>query len=171
MSDETAFDARGLAASIAAKAGELLELAESAGLTIAVAESLTGGRLAAALTARPGSSAVFRGSVTAYATELKASILGVDPQLLALVGAVDGEVARQMAAGVRRLCGSDLALSTTGVAGPAEQDGKPVGTVCLGWSGAAGTGDALFRFPGDRSTIQDASVEAALNLMVSHLNG
>ena len=171
MSSAAGFDPSGLAASIAAKAGEVLDLAEAAGLTIAVAESLTGGRLAAALTARAGSSAVFRGSVTAYATDLKAAILGVDQGLLARVGAVDDEVAKQMADGVRRLCGSDLALSTTGVAGPAEQDGKPVGTVYLGFSGPAGTDSVGFRFSGERSTIQDVAVEAALNLMVSHLNG
>ena len=139
-------------------------------MTIAVAESLTGGRLASALTGRPGASAVFRGSVTAYATELKAAVLGVDPGLLARVGAVDAEVARQMAVGVRRLCGSDLALATTGVAGPSPQDGKEVGTVYLAVADAKGAEAALFRFAGDRSAIQDSAVEAALNLMVSHLN-
>jgi len=152
------------------RAQELLDLAGAAGLTIAVAESLTGGRLAAALTGRPGASAVFRGSVTAYATELKAKILGVDPELLARVGAVDGEVARQMAAGVRRLCGSDLGIATTGVAGPAPQDGQEVGTVYLAVADSGGSSAVLVRFSGDRSTIQDAAVEAALNLTVTHLN-
>ena len=158
-------------AGIAGKAGDLLDRAAAAGLTLAVAESLTGGRLAAALTARAGASAVFRGSVTAYATELKAAILGVDPDLLARAGAVDGEVARQMAAGIRRLCGSDLGIATTGVAGPAPQDGKPVGTVYIAVADAADAHAALFRFSGDRSTVQDAAVEAALDLMASHLNG
>ena len=150
-------------------AQELLDLAGAAGLTVAVAESLTGGRLAAALTGRPGASAVFRGSVTAYATELKAEILGVDPELLARVGAVDGEVARQMAEGVRRLCGSEVGIATTGVAGPAPQDGRPVGTVYLAVAGPSGSNVVLCRFSGDRSTIQDSAVSAALNLTITHL--
>lgn len=102
----------------------LLATARRARLTVAVAESLTGGRVAAALTAVPGASAVLRGSVTAYATDLKASVLGVDPALLSRSGAVDPEVARQMAVGVRRVCGADVGIATTGVAGPDEQDGK-----------------------------------------------
>ena len=157
-------------------AQELLDLAKSRGLTIAVAESLTGGRLAAALTGRPGASAVFRGSVTAYATELKASILGVDADLLARVGAVDGEVAAQMAAGVRRVCGSDLGIATTGVAGPDPQDGKEVGTVYIAVAGAApvptgvtGANTVLLLLSGDRSTIQDGTVKAALELAVTYL--
>jgi nicotinamide-nucleotide amidase len=148
----------------------VLDLAAAAGLTVAVAESLTGGRLAAALTGRAGASTVFRGSVTAYATELKAVILGVDPELLARVGAVDGEVARQMAAGVRRICGSDLGVATTGVAGPAPQDGRKVGTVYLAVADSAGSHAVLRHFSGDRSTIQDKAVEAALDLTAKHLN-
>ncbi|HEV2640405.1 MAG TPA: CinA family protein [Actinocrinis sp.] len=151
-------------------AAEVLRLATAAGLTLAVAESLTGGRLAAALTWPAGASRAFRGSVTAYATELKAAVLGVDPDLLARVGAVDAEVARQMAAGVRALCGSDLALATTGVAGPTPQDGRPVGTVYIALADHQGAEAALFRFSGTRSSIQDATVAAALNLMVNHLN-
>jgi nicotinamide-nucleotide amidase len=158
-----------IATSIANLTRTVLDLAEAAGLTIAVAESLTAGRLAAALTAPPGASAVFRGSVTAYATELKAAILGVDADLLARNGAVDPEVARQMAAGVRRLCGSDLALATTGVAGPTPQDGKEVGTVYLAVADSAGSTAVLVRLAGDRPTIQNAAVEAALSLMVGHL--
>lgn len=159
----------GRAASIAALTRGVLDLAEAAGLTIAVAESLTAGRLAAALTAPAGASAVFRGSVTAYATELKATVLGVDPGLLARNGAVDPDVARQMAAGVRRLCGSDLALATTGVACPAPQDGKEVGTVYLAVADARGTASTLVHLAGDRPTIQDAAVEAALSLLLRHL--
>jgi len=150
-------------------AQKVLDLAGAAGLTLAVAESLTGGRLAAALTGRPGASAVFRGSVTAYATDLKASILGVDPELLAREGAVHGEVARQMAEGVRRVCGSDLGVATTGVAGPTPQDGKEVGTVYLAVADSHTSNVVLCRFSGDRSTIQDAAVGAALNLTLSHL--
>src|SRR5581483_6299464 len=91
-------------AQLADLAEQVLARARYLRLTIAVAESLTGGQLAAALTAVPGASAVFRGSVTAYATDLKAAVLGVDGVLLDQVGAVHGEVASQMAEGVRRVC-------------------------------------------------------------------
>ncbi|MFD0631112.1 CinA family protein [Catenulispora yoronensis] len=138
------------------------------GRTLAVAESLTGGLVAAAITAVPGASAVFRGSVTAYATEAKASVLGVDPDLLARVGAVDPEVARQMAVGVRRLFGAELGLATTGVAGPAEQDGKPVGLVYI----ACAFGDFApvameLRLDGDREQIRARTVVRTLSLALS----
>lgn len=165
-------------------AQEVLDLAKARGLTVAVAESLTGGRLAAALTGRAGASAVFRGSVTAYATDLKTSILGVDAELLARVGAVDGTVAAQMAAGVRRVCGSDLGIATTGVAGPDPQDGREVGTVYIALAGptpvsttvptsvsttVTGANTVLLLLSGDRSAIQDATVKAALELAVTYL--
>ncbi|MGA4839225.1 CinA family protein [Streptomyces sp. G45] len=106
-----------------------MRLLRERGQTLAVAESLTGGLVAADLTAAPGSSHAFRGSVTAYATELKQRVLGVDGALLAARGAVDADVALQMAAGVRTLLGADWGVATTGVAGPEPQDGQPVGTV------------------------------------------
>lgn len=112
----------------------LLRLQER-GETLAVAESLTGGLVAAELTSVPGASQAFRGSVTAYATSLKRDVLGVDGALLAERGAVDPAVARSMAAGVRRVLGADWGISTTGVAGPEPQDGKPVGTVFIAVSG------------------------------------
>ena len=140
-------------------------------LTVAVAESLTGGRVAAALTAVPGASAVLRGSVTAYATDLKARVLGVDSNLLDRVGAVDGEVARQMAIGVRRLCGADVGIATTGVAGPSEQDGKPVGTVYVAVVGPDPDQVLITpaRFAGDRPQIQAAAARLALTSAVAHL--
>ncbi|MEY9925638.1 nicotinamide-nucleotide amidase [Catenulispora sp. GP43] len=135
------------------------------GFTVAVAESLTGGLLAAAITSVPGASAVFRGSVTAYATEIKASVLGVDAALLAREGAVDAEVARQMAAGVRRLLGADVGLATTGVAGPTEQDGKPVGLVYIGYAGPGSEPIAEeLRLTGDREAIRAQAVRQALAL-------
>lgn len=100
-----------------AAAGALETLA-GRGQSLAVAESLTGGLVAGALTAVPGASRVVRGSVTAYATEVKRELLGVDGALLAARGAVDGEVARQMASGARRVLGADWGLATTGVAAP-----------------------------------------------------
>jgi nicotinamide-nucleotide amidase len=137
------------------------------GYTVAVAESLTGGLLAAAITSVPGASAVFRGSVTAYATEIKASVLGVDADLLAREGAVDAEVARQMAAGVRRLLGATVGLATTGVAGPTEQDGKPVGLVYIGCAGPDSEPIAEeLRLSGDREAIRAQTVLRALALAV-----
>nr|WP_202524153.1 nicotinamide-nucleotide amidohydrolase family protein [Kitasatospora sp. SID7827] len=139
------------------------------GATLAVAESLTGGLLAAALVAVPGASAVFRGSVTAYATELKASLLGVDEGLLDVHGPVHPVVARQMAEGVRRLLGADWALATTGVAGPDPQDGQPVGTVHVALAGPAGTEALPLRLSGGRDTIRNGSVDAALGLLLRRL--
>jgi nicotinamide-nucleotide amidase len=149
----------------------LFTLALRARLTVAVAESLTGGRVAAAITAVPGASAVLRGSVTAYATDLKARVLGVDAALLSRVGSVDAEVARQMALGVRKLCGADVGIATTGVAGPSEQDGKAVGTVYVAVVGPDPELSVVTpaRFEGDRGQIQAAATRLALSNAVAHL--
>jgi nicotinamide-nucleotide amidase len=149
----------------------LFTLALRSRLTVAVAESLTGGRVAAAMTAVPGASAVLRGSVTAYATDLKARVLGVDAALLSRVGAVDAEVARQMALGVRKLCGADVGIATTGVAGPSEQDGKAVGTVYVAVVGPDPELSVVTpaRFEGDRGQIQAAATRLALSSAVAHL--
>ncbi|GAA1992556.1 CinA family protein [Catenulispora subtropica] len=153
---------------IAAAARSLVGGATEVGRTIAVAESLTGGLVAAAITAVPGASAVFRGSVTAYATDAKASVLGVDAALLAREGAVDAEVARQMATGVRRLFGAEVGLATTGVAGPTEQDGKPVGLVYVACSFADFAPVAVeLRLDGDRETIRAETVLRTLALGLS----
>lgn len=141
------------------------------GETLAAAESLTGGLVAAALTGPPGASRVFLGSVTAYATEAKREVLGVDGGLLARRGAVDAEVARQMATGVRRLLGADWGVATTGVAGPEPQDGKPVGTVYVAVS-APGTGGVVaqrLNLRGDRAAIRAGSVHAVLGLLRDQL--
>ena len=135
------------------------------GETLAVAESLTGGLLGAAVTEVPGASAVFRGGVTAYATELKGELLGVPADLLALVGAVDARVADGMAAGVRRLLSADWGLSTTGVAGPTPQDGAAVGTVFVACAGPDGTVVRRLALSGGRDEIRRASVLAALSLL------
>ncbi|MFE0777229.1 nicotinamide-nucleotide amidohydrolase family protein [Streptomyces sp. NPDC058861] len=119
------------------EAARVLALLAERGQTLAVAESLTGGLVAAELTGVPGASASFRGSVTAYATALKHELLGVDAALLAERGAVDPEVASQMAAGVRVRLGADWGIATTGVAGPEPQDGQPVGTVYVAVAGPA----------------------------------
>ncbi|WP_372410034.1 CinA family protein [Streptomyces luteireticuli] len=140
------------------------------GRTVAVAESLTGGLVAAALTAVPGASRAVRGSVTAYASEVKRDVLGVAGSLLADRGAVDPEVARQMARGVRSVLGADWGLATTGVAGPTDQDGQPVGTVFVAAAGPHG-GCVVRRLSldGDRESIRTESVRAVLALLHDEL--
>lgn len=160
-----AVTADGTADRITELATKLVAEGTAHGFTVAVAESLTGGLLAAAITAVPGASLVFRGSVTAYATDIKASVLGVDADLLAREGAVDPEVARQMADGVRRLFGATVGLATTGVAGPTQQDGKPVGLVYVGYaSSVRGTSPSAeeLHLEGDREAIRAQTVLHAL---------
>lgn len=143
----------------------------AAGLTVATAESLTGGMLAAALTAVPGASATMRGGVVSYATDLKATLLGVDPQLLEAVGPVDADVAAAMAHGAARLCSADIGLSTTGVAGPDTQNGVAVGTVFIslvdGRSGFSMTRELALQ--GDRDQIRKTTVSAVLDLAEEYL--
>ncbi|MGK5546792.1 CinA family protein [Streptomyces sp. URMC 127] len=140
------------------------------GETVAAAESLTGGLVAAELTAAPGASRSVRGSVTAYATEVKAAVLGVDEELLGARGAVDGDVALEMARGVRKLLGADWGLATTGVAGPEPQDGKPVGTVFVAAAGPDGRRRVReLSLDGDRSRIRSESVRAVLELLLNEL--
>lgn len=137
----------------------------AAAQTLAVAESLTGGLVAARVVDVPGASAVLRGAVVAYATDLKARLLGVDPDLLAERGAVDAEVAAQMAAGVRSRLGADWGLSTTGVAGPEPQHGLAPGTVFLGLAGPDGVQVRALQLTGSRARIRDGTVAAALDLL------
>lgn len=157
------------------RAAEVLGLLTGEGLTLAVAESLTGGLVAAELTSVPGASAAFRGSVTAYATDLKERVLGVDGALLAERGAVDPDVARSMAEGVRRALGADWGIATTGVAGPEAQDGQPVGTVYVAVAGPgqeAGRAAAkvlALRLNGDRAVIRRESVRSVLDLLAGEL--
>ncbi len=139
------------------------------GETVAVAESLTGGLLAAALTGVPGASAAFRGGVVAYAADLKASLLGVSPDLLGRYGAVHPEVARQMASGVSRQLGATAGVATTGVAGPDPADGQPVGTVFIAVCLRGTTGGQALTLTGDRQEIRDATVRSALELLVGAL--
>nr|WP_079166358.1 CinA family protein [Streptomyces oceani] len=136
------------------------------GQTVAVAESLTGGLVAARMTEVPGASRAFRGSVTAYSTELKHDVLGVEQTLLEARGAVDAEVAHAMARGVRRALSADWGLSTTGVAGPEPQDGQPVGTVFVAVAAPWGTeGLGELRLTGSRERIRADTVLAGLRLL------
>ena len=140
------------------------------GLTLGVAESLTGGALGGALTRVPGSSAVFRGDLVAYGNEAKESLLGVSSRILETHGAVSGETARAMAAGARRAFAASVAVSTTGIAGP---DGgtaqKPVGLVYCGLSTPQSNVSFRFQFGGGREMIQDRSVTLALNVLWLHM--
>ncbi|GGO91576.1 CinA family protein [Wenjunlia tyrosinilytica] len=150
-------------------AAEVLALLEERGATLAVAESLTGGLVAAELTGVPGASRSFRGSVTAYATDVKASLLGVEPGLLRGRGAVDPDVAEQMARGVRSALSANYGIATTGVAGPDPQDGKPVGTVYVAVAGPRGSAVVSPVVAGDRAAIRRGTVEAALALLCETL--
>ncbi|WP_184574853.1 CinA family protein [Streptomyces zagrosensis] len=151
-------------------AADVLSALGSRGESVAVAESLTGGLLAAALTDAPGASRCFRGSITAYATDLKAGLLGVAEALLAERGAVDAEVAAQMAQGVRRVMGTDWGAATTGVAGPEPQDGQPVGTVHIAVAGPGGAAvTAELKLAGSRTEIRARSVTSTLELLQSEL--
>ncbi|MGW1951624.1 CinA family protein [Streptomyces sp. NPDC001920] len=158
-------------------AADVVRLLTVRGETLAVAESLTGGLVAAEVTAVPGASKVFRGSVTAYATELKHRLVGVDATLLEQHGPVNPQVAAEMAVGVRKALGSDWGIATTGVAGPERQDGHPVGTVFVAvdgpfdqGSGSAGGGKVeALRLNGDRAEIRMESVRSVLALLLKEL--
>jgi nicotinamide-nucleotide amidase len=139
------------------------------GQTVGCAESLTGGLVVARLVDTPGASAVVRGGVVAYATDLKASVLGVDADLLARRGAVDAEVARQLARGARRVLGADWGLATTGVAGPDPQDGMPVGCVFVAVAGPGGTVVERHDLDGDRARVRAGAVDAVLALLARRL--
>lgn len=132
------------------------------GQTVATAESLTGGRLAVALTDTPGASETYLGGVVTYATELKASVLGVDARLIETYGVVSPECARAMAAGVRALTGATYGIATTGVAGPSEQEGKRPGTVFVGIAGPGLLEAVALELSGRRPEIQDRTVREAL---------
>lgn len=148
---------------------EALDALVASGASLAVAESLTGGRVAAALTAVPGASRVFRGGVVSYATEVKVDVLGVPVEVVEHDGVVSAACAEAMARGTARLLGATHAVATTGVAGPGRQEGKPVGTVFVGLLTPAGVRSQRLDLAaaGDRADIQEATVEAALRLLLA----
>lgn len=150
------------AATVAARAVEVLR---RAGLTVATCESLTAGMAAAEIATVPGASAVLRGGLVVYATDLKAQLAGVDPQLLAARGPVDPEVAAQLARGAAQVCGADVGISCTGVAGPDPQDGKPVGLVYTGLYHAGDVEVREYRLSGDRAQIRSATVTLLLQAL------
>ncbi|ASR39155.1 damage-inducible protein [Prauserella marina] len=139
------------------------------GETVATAESLTAGLVCAELTGVAGSSAVVRGGLVVYATDLKASLAGVDSALLAAHGAVHPEVAAQLAVGARARCVADWGLGLTGVAGPDPQDGIAPGTVYVALSGEHVSEVRTLRIQGDRGEVRAASVRAALETLGEQL--
>src|SRR5436190_22506093 len=150
---------------------DALTLLGSAGATLATAESLTGGRLAAVVTAVPGASASYLGGFVTYATALKESLLQVPPDLVDRYGVVSPECARAMATGCRNATGATYALATTGVAGPDSQEGKPVGTVYVGIAGPDGVSTLTMELVGDRRQIQDRACREALSALCGILRG
>jgi len=133
-------------------------------LTISTAESCTGGLLGAALTQEPGSSSFYLGGVVSYSNSLKRGLLGVSEESLKVFGAVSEEVAKEMAEGIRSKTGSDMAISTTGIAGPdGGSDTKPVGLVYIGIATSKGVHAEKFQFYGERESVRQLTVQAALN--------
>ena len=134
------------------------------GETIACAESLTAGLVAATIADTPGASLVLRGAIVAYAADVKSALLGVPADLIARVGTVDPGVAAAMAEGVRARLGATWGLATTGVAGPGPAEGKPAGTVHVAVAGSSGTATRALQLNGTRAEIRRATVAAALRL-------
>lgn len=151
----------------------VVSAAAARGLRVATAESLTAGALVARLVDVPGASAVVAGGAACYSLDAKARVLGVDPALLAAEGAVTAAVAAAMAEGARTLYDADLAVSTTGVAGPGDDErGVPEGTVLLGLARRGGpTSTRELRLSGGRAAIRSATVAAALAALAAELGG
>lgn len=144
----------------------ILKGARAQGLTLATAESCTGGLIAAALTELPGSSDVFQGGLVTYSNALKTALLGVQEATLAAHGAVSEEVAAQMAAGARARTGTDIAVSVTGIAGPGGSETKPEGRVCFGLATARGVTVQTVDFGAlGRAGVRAATVAHALDLL------
>jgi nicotinamide-nucleotide amidase len=145
-----------------------LDALRARGETVCTAESLTAGIVCATLATVPGASDCLRGGIAAYATDVKSSVLGVDPGLIDRHGVVSAECAEAMAHAARRLFRSDWAIATTGVAGPTEQERKPVGTVFVALAGPAdqAAGDGL-TLTGGRDQVRRGAAEAALSLLLA----
>jgi len=149
---------------------EIASLLKSLGLTLAIAESATGGRISDAITSVAGSSDYFLGAVVAYHNRVKAQLLRVPEKTLQEHGAVSGETAEAMAKGVRDLLGTDIGLSSTGIAGPTGATSqKPVGLVFLGISSDRGTRSQRFVFQGSREENKESFAKAALALLKEEL--
>ena len=150
-------------------ARRVLDVLAGRGESLAAAESLTGGLLAATLTDVPGASRSFVGGVVSYATRVKVEVLDVPESVVAEHGVVSGECAAAMAAGVRTHIGATWGVATTGVAGPDLQEGKPAGTVWVAVAGPEGALAERLSLSGDRRAVRDSSCTAALGLLVRRL--
>jgi PncC family amidohydrolase len=149
-------------------AGRLQAACLGRGLTVATAESCTGGLVAETITTISGSSGYFLGGVVSYADALKISLLDVPPSMLEAHGAVSAQVARAMATGCRARLGASLAVSITGIAGPdGGTEAKPVGLAYIGLAGAVEDDVRRFVFSGDRAAVREAAAAAALEWLIA----
>lgn len=152
---------------VAELAARLHKILTGTGATLAVAESCTGGKIAAAITSVPGSSAYFKGGVVAYANEAKTALLEVDPELIERNGAVDAAVAEQMAQGARKAFGASFAVATTGIAGPdGGTEERPVGLVYIATACPRGADSRRFVFAGDRNQVRIQAAKKALEMLL-----
>ncbi|MBO7675815.1 MAG: CinA family protein [Atopobiaceae bacterium] len=151
---------------------DLITRASEAGVTVGTAESCTGGLVCAALTDVPGSSAVVRGGIVSYAVPVKEDVLGVPNSITQGpgIGVVSSECAQAMSRGARRVLGCDIAVSTTGIAGPSgAEPGKPVGTVWFGIASTRGVRSKRCVFAGSRTQVREQAVDEALSLVLEEL--
>ncbi len=148
---------------------ELVALLIRENMTVATAESCTGGLLASKFTSVPGVSAVYAGGFVTYATPMKHALLGVSKKVLKEEGAIAKKTAKQMAAGAAEKTGVDCALSVTGNAGPSADEGKPVGLVYIGCCVDGKTIARKYNFEGDRASIREQAANAALELLLNKL--
>lgn len=156
------------------RAKELIDISSFEGLTFGFAESLTGGAISSSVVNVPGASKAFKGSVVSYTNEIKENVLGVPAEIIETYNEVSDECAKAMAEGAFSVLGVDLAVSVTGIAGPTgELPGKPVGTVYMGYcfrnnsESRITSGSVRLNFEGDRQTVRDNTVLAALNCAIS----
>lgn len=155
-----------------ALAEKVIKLALDKGLYIGVAESLTGGKAAAALTSVSGASGAFAGGIVSYLPRVKHAVLGVEQWIIDTpeIGVVSDECAREMAEGARRVLNVDVALSFTGIAGPTgAEPGKPVGTVYMGISSKRGSRTHRYQFSGNRDEVREASVQSGLEMLYKEI--
>ena len=139
------------------------------GKTLVTAESLTGGGIGAALTAVPGSSAIYKGGIISYTNWVKETVLGVSRETLEIHGAVSLQTAEEMAVGVRKLLQADVAVAVTGLAGPGgDDDGNPVGTVCIGFCNEWESFAMKYHFAGNREAVRNQTIRAALELVLDN---
>lgn len=170
QADERPTEIAALQKSIDEHARTVVDAAAQRGITVATAESLTGGLIAAMLTSVPGSSAVVRGGIVSYVNDVKEQVLGVAGDVLSTQGAVDELVALQMARGALRELHSDIAVAVTGIAGPTgAEPGKPVGTVWIGCATVKGGRAVCHHFSGGREAVRLQTVLAALQVIEDSL--